>query len=381
MKRALFLVLLAACGSKKSSDPAPTPAPEKVATGSSAAPAPAPTTKPAPPVAKAGSGSGSGSDAPVSAAQIKAYQTAMSDGRKATDKKDYAAAIAAFDKALVAKRADSRALAERGFARLLDGKDLVAASADLDAAASGTKDIKLQGMIWFNRGLVEEARKDQPNAIAAFSIANSLNPSAAAKAKIAGKSTCQAMIVNPFAVEGTKITDAKDWPSLLKAIVPAEEAAAMPDQMALEQPASLPAVFMLHFEMEDFDYLAVKTATGMRAYPLGGAMMSKCQGHVEFDVASSDAKRVVVHGTELLQVSYSYMCQKDDKEVDCNTPGADWAHKICDEVGGVTMRDVVVDLAAGTMIAVEQPDGKAFAAVKVDAAGVHLSGNGCDGAR
>ena len=366
MNRALVFALLVACSSKKS-DPAPTPAP---------APA-TPVAKPATPSKPAaGSGSGSGSSTIESPAQVAAYHTAMRDGRKATDAKNYAAAIAAFDKALVAKRADSRALAERGYARLLDGKDLVAASRDLDAASGTTKDPKLLSMIWFNRGLVEEARKDEPNALAAFTIANTLHPNDAAKAKLAGKSSCAATVVKPFAVEGAKITDGADWVALAKAIAPPDEPA------TIDPPAALPAVFTIHHSMMDYMFLAVKQGAGIRAYPLGGAFIGHCNGRVAFAIASSTDHRVVVHGTEVLQPGYTWECVlPGGTQGPCTgADGEDWAHTICDE-GGAVVRDVIIDLATDAMTAVEQPDENHFATVKVDASGIHLGGNGCDGTR
>jgi hypothetical protein len=45
------------------------------------------------------------------------------------------------------------------------------------------------------------------------------------------------------------------------------------------------------------------------------------------------------------------------------------------------VRDVTIDLATDAMTAVEQPDEKKFGRVKVDASGIHLSSNGCDGKR
>ncbi len=300
----------------------------------------------------------------------------MRDGRKATDAKNYAAAIAAFDKALVAKRGDSRALAERGYARLLDGKDLVAASRDLDAASGTTQDTKLLSMIWFNRGLVEEARKDQPNALAAFTIANTLSPSGAAKAKLAGKSSCTATVVKPFAVDGAKMTDGADWVALANAIAPPD------DPGTIDPPAALPAVFTIHHAMEDFMYLAVKKGAGIRAYPLGGAYIGHCSGRVAFDIASSTDKQVVVHGTEVLQASYTWECVlPDHTQGPCTgAAGEDWAHTICDD-GHAVVRDVIIDLATDAMTAVEQSDEHKFATVKVDASGIHLSGNNCDGTR
>lgn len=119
----------------------------------------------------------------------KAFWAAVQAGRAQTAKKDYAAAIASFDEALKQLPDHPRALSGRGYARLLAG-ELDAAEADLRRAlaAPGTK--KLESAIAFNLGLVAEKRGDQALARAQFSLANTLNPSKAAAAKLTEGPAC-----------------------------------------------------------------------------------------------------------------------------------------------------------------------------------------------
>src|SRR5262245_28523875 len=150
-----------------------------------AAPKPTPTPPPAKPAVT-----------PLSDAQkqaAKKYAAAMKRGRAATKKKDYAAAVAAFGDALAARPDDAQALAERGFARLL-AKDYDAAEADLRAAQKHAAGASLEGMIWFNLGLVAEARNDAEAARKAFAESNRLHPTKAAALALKGN-TCSAEIV------------------------------------------------------------------------------------------------------------------------------------------------------------------------------------------
>lgn len=89
----------------------------------------------------------------------EAYRDALGRGRNATRKKEYAAAIAAFDEALKHKPDDARALAERGYAAL-SAKEYEKARADLLAAKRLASDLALLSQIVHNLGLVEEAVGD-----------------------------------------------------------------------------------------------------------------------------------------------------------------------------------------------------------------------------
>jgi hypothetical protein len=86
----------------------------------------------------------------------KQYLASLSQGRKATVAKDFAAAEAAFTKCLELVPNDARALSERGYARLLTEK-LDEAEADLKAAEERAPNVALKLQVLHNRMLV--ARK------------------------------------------------------------------------------------------------------------------------------------------------------------------------------------------------------------------------------
>lgn len=120
---------------------------------------------------------------PLSPEAYAKYVASLSAGRAATRAKRWDAAIGAFDQALVAKPGDLRALAERGYARLLSG-DTKAALIDLDAALDGPADPVLRAQIHYNRGLAYEKLDDRTRAVQAFAASVAHNPTEAAKAKL-----------------------------------------------------------------------------------------------------------------------------------------------------------------------------------------------------
>lgn len=122
-----------------------------------------------------------------------AFMAEMQVGRTQTKGKAYAEAIAAFDRALLQEPQQPRALAERGYAKLL-AKDLAGARQDLEAARERSGDPQRLGPIWFNLGLVEEAAGDAEAARRAFARSNELRPGKAVQAKLAGASACTAEI-------------------------------------------------------------------------------------------------------------------------------------------------------------------------------------------
>lgn len=126
-------------------------------------------------------------------AALAAYAAEMQVGRTQTRAKAYSEAIAAFDRALVQQPNSPRALAERGYAKLL-AKDLEGARSDLEGARQRTQDPARLGPIWFNVGLVAEASGNPEGALRAFTLANELKPSKAAAARLAGKLVCTAEI-------------------------------------------------------------------------------------------------------------------------------------------------------------------------------------------
>jgi hypothetical protein len=126
---------------------------------------------------------------PLTPAQAKAYQGALARGRLATTREQYPEAIDAFTEALAASKDDPRAYSERGYAELrADRPD--AADDDLQRAVGHFSDPKLEAQIWFNLGLVAEARGKADRARLAFARSFQLNPLKAAADKLSGKSTC-----------------------------------------------------------------------------------------------------------------------------------------------------------------------------------------------
>ena len=353
--------------------------------------------KAAPPVPAVGSGS---AVAPVVKPVAKApppedpkaraaYRAGMRKGRKATDAKKWAEAIDGFNAALAAKPADARALGERGFARLLEGKDLAVASADLDQAAKGTKDPKLLSQIWFNRGLIEEKRGNELNATAAFVVANSLRPTAAAKAKIAGKAECPVIVTHDEReVYEHKPIDGADWVALAKAtafddvdkITSKEEAWEFLTGERTEP--KLPDVVMPGDSTWKVAYLVIKRGAGLHAVPLGMQQGGRCPGTISYGLVESDATRILVSGTEE-DGGYTFMCRKkgdedgdrfectekedeEDAGTACFGPGADRTDLVFDATTGKTLAEL------------SQDDGPTAAKISLVPGGVKISGHGCD---
>lgn len=134
-------------------------------------------------------------------ALARRYREGLAAGRKHTDERDHARAIAGFTAALEAVPEDPRALSGRGHAHLLAG-DLDAARADLSQAADRASDPRVAATVHFDLGLVAERRGDVDDAVREFTLANIFRPSSQAAAKIAGKSVCLA-----------KIEEARDLPA------------------------------------------------------------------------------------------------------------------------------------------------------------------------
>lgn len=118
--------------------------------------------------------------APQAAGSLKELIDA---GRKATQVKDYAAAIASFGQAIEKDGKAARAWSGRGYARLL-AEDLDAAKQDLDKALTLDADPSFQAAVWYNLGLVAEKKGDTDAARAAYGKANTLKPSRAAQGKL-----------------------------------------------------------------------------------------------------------------------------------------------------------------------------------------------------
>jgi hypothetical protein len=138
-------------------------------------------------------GDGGGPFVPTPAQRVlfRSFAASMASGRVATRAKQYDAARAEFTRAVEALPTDARARGERGYAALLAG-DLDAASEDLEAARALGALPEVEAQIWFNLGLVREKKGEAEAARAAFANADAILPSAAAAAKLVGKSRCTA---------------------------------------------------------------------------------------------------------------------------------------------------------------------------------------------
>lgn len=146
----------------------------------------------------------------------------MARGRKAVRDKNYEKALAAFSEATLANPSDSNALAERGFVKLLQN-DTEGATNDLESAMMLASDPDLLSPIWFNLGLVREKTKDDEGARVAFANAHLLKPSAATRARTAGKSSCTVEVRKDHL---TDLDGVSGWMGLHRAVGAPEELAA-----------------------------------------------------------------------------------------------------------------------------------------------------------
>ena len=162
----------------------------------------------------------------------RAYADGLKKGRTETLAKRYDAAVAGFDAALAALPGDARALAERGYARLLAGK-YDAARADLREAESRTKDPKLLAQIHFNHGLVAEKLSRADEAKASFARSNALNPTKAAAAKLSPGGACEAVVA--VGTEATFV--ANTWAAAYEALRSADPRASADSKLGTEAAA------------------------------------------------------------------------------------------------------------------------------------------------
>ena len=409
---ALALVSVLAGCSKKAEPPGPAP------TGTPGSAAHDVKTKPAAVTdagvaqakqAAAGSGSGAtaaDAKAPLTAEQkaaIVAYRVAMARGRKATDAKGYADAIAAFDDALKARPNDPRAYAERGFAKLLAGTDLAAASADFDHAADGTRDPKLLGMIWFNRGLTDDKLARPDAALVDYYLANQLLPSKAAAGELAGKTVCPLRVESPDERSAAAFVDAADWLALATKLdlldtldQPKTNAAARLAILGPDTKPELPIAVTLGSSYGGKTaYIVLARGGALRAVPVAMEVGGRCSGSVGAGVVTVQGDLVYARAAEQVGGGITAMCHVgsgDDGVIKECTGADDEEHQgnACDDTG-TTLRDVVLDKKSGKVLFVAEqaqppdPDGKGIPAtdarlvqVSLGAGGLHLSGIGCE---
>lgn len=327
-------------------------------------------------------------------AAVVAYAKAMRAGRKATAAKNYADAIKAFDAALAAKKNDARALGERGYARLLDGKDLDAASSDLDDAAGRTKDAKILAQVWFNRGLVAEKRDEGDNALVAFYVANKLHSSAAARKKLEGKKVCPVIVSHKLDLETHATVTGKDWLELAKAMdgvtrddfqPPTTVKEARVALVGDDKEPQLPTVVIAgHAGMGRIAYVVASEGKGLRAYAIGEDAGGRCPGTIDFDVTRVAGTRIHVHGTELPEGGYTDMCEKAGELQPCDDSPDETPHGTACFGGTPSERDLVIDTAAGKVVlVVERPqlaidDPLAKVTAQLTDTGLELGGLDCD---
>ena len=359
-----------------------------------------------------GSGSGSGSAAavvPLTAEQkvVRAtYRLAMRHGRKATDAKAYAEAIAAFDEAVKARPTDPRALAERGFAKLLAGTDLESASADFDHAADQTRDPKILGMIWFNRGLVDDKLGHPDAALVDYFLANKLSPSKAAAGKLAGKQVCPIRLDSDRELGTAAPIDAADWLALGTALPDGFQADAHPKTSAEShalilngaKDTGLPTTIIVGEFNGKNAYLVDKHGKGLRAVLLGGEVGGRCSGSVDFAIAGVQGDLVHVRGTEQVGGGMSDMCVKtstphgpdamvyaSDMFVCTGAADEDSMGTACFN-GPPTLRDLVIDRSTGKRVIIAEqevlgdigPAAQTTVQAVLAPDGLHLSGLDCD---
>jgi hypothetical protein len=337
---------------------------------------------------------------PEEMAKRRAYVDGLARGRKASVARDWPQAIAWFDAAIKAEPTEGRAYAERGYARLLSG-DTENASSDFDKAAGLTNDRRLLGQIWFNRGLVDEKRGWSDNALADFAVSNRLNSTSAARKKLGDKDPCLAVVSDAPRCGMDKVDPTgSDWLAFLNDAMagnphmepmPKDAAEARKALTALDADPTGPVVAVVGQPgAGQTAYLVVRRGTQLRGACLGAEIGGRCPGQVSFDVAATAGTRVHVHGTELAESGYAYMCIFPDGDVhpcgdgQMNDPDVT-TQSFC-AGNPSTERDLVVDTASmHVLLTVERPvlpDDGTDAGVAIRAtmvpAGLKLEALGCD---
>jgi len=134
----------------------------------------------------------------LTATAKKTYTDKLREGRKLTDKKQYAQAIAAFEAALVANPDDPSALAELGWTAYL-AKDLPKAEGFTRKAIANNETPSIKGAALYNLGLILEARSDQKGAIAAYTGSLVARPNPVVRAKLQKLAPEALAAIDPFA--------------------------------------------------------------------------------------------------------------------------------------------------------------------------------------
>jgi tetratricopeptide (TPR) repeat protein len=339
---------------------------------------------------------------PLSAAArqtAKKYRAALQKGRALTSKKDYPGAVAAFNDALAVRAGDPQALSERGYAYLL-AKDYDKALADLEAASKHAVSTVLQGQIWFNRGLIADARGDHAAALKAYAESNRVRPTKAAAAKL-GAGVCEATITRgPTAgtvypgwlaaaqglAKGSTFADdntALGW----KSDAEAKQGVCGDDGC----PGSGPWIIATSDSVGDANYHLVIPRPGGKLLAfgnLGEKMAGRCETDDDVEIVDG-GPGLHVHVTS----EPNDMVEVDTSSDDLRSCGNnyDHCHEACFYTGKSDL-DYFYDLGAGTeVLAIERPyvvtgkdeflldeDFAQKVTLAVDKAGVTLKGGACD---
>ena len=404
MRKLAILVLLAACKSKPApnlepvastvdAQPSASSAPAADASVANAPTAHAPAARPATEEEKK---------------NFAEYVAAIGRGRKATIAKDYAAAAHAFDEALAVRPNDARALAEKGYAEL-GAKSFHRARTDLEAA-SATTDEALGTQVWFNLGLVDEALKNDADALVDFWFANQLHPSAAAAGRIAGRAVC------PVRVNGARIaaTHASSWLEVAREMhklgnepiresTPKTEADAKKELLASDTPLIVPGKGTFHFvrvgDMTSafvrFTQVVQESGADFWLYPQVGAQSSSGMG-VDTPEPTLTIDRVGrwVHVSAGEQTfTFFYFCSESDASYDVFQCTGDPKEVQVGPSGGHPLGPVeytefffdpdahaqvltLEDHASGRFSSIS--DGGKGTSVRADGDGIELDGLGCN---
>ncbi len=127
-----------------------------------------------------------------------------------------------------------------------------------------------------------------------------------------------------------------------------------------------------------------RDGAGLVAVRIGQEIGGRCPGEVDFAIAAVSGSTVHVHGTEVLEGGYTFVCIPAKGEPHPCTD-AEWKGDAVQRqsacLGGeVTERDVVVDLAAArALVTVDRPRGdKARVTAQLKGSSLELRGAGCE---
>jgi hypothetical protein len=133
----------------------------------------------------------------LSAADQKKYKAALNKGRQLEDKKQYAAAMAAFDEALAVAKDDATALTEYGWTAYL-AKDYDKAETYTRRAIANVTTPNVRGAAYYNLGLVQEKKGDRAGAIKSYTESLKARWNATVRGALAKLDPAAAAALDPF---------------------------------------------------------------------------------------------------------------------------------------------------------------------------------------